>query len=470
MAPGARNFSANSGDLESRGRFIRLGLERSTGVVRLLATTAGRASGERIRSKLGRQECLSFSPFFFDRSMLSQDKERAGAGDADLPALDRAALVPPVARDGVRRSARASTRTAVPDIGDRRGSPAGEQHSFNRLAVVRRTFERRGLPQEVVGLLMEGSRKATHAAYESAWNSWCRWASGKHTDPLRSSLDGVLSYLTALHARGLAHATINLHRSMLSDMLPRIEGFPVGQHPTVVRLLRGCYNTNPPRPRYASTWDPKSVFDFAEQEGFNEFLSLRSLSLKTATLLALACFLRVSELASIDYASLELRRDAVSFNLSRPRKAQRSGSLRAFVVKRYPDPRCCPFVALRDYVDRTSPLRDQQSLLFVGLHKPHPVVTRSTLSRWIKTYLKSAGINTEVFSAHSTRGAAASKAVAEGTPIDALLRSADWSRESTFRKFYHREVLQNHPLKASEASPAIDRLLEDSRSESDEQS
>ena len=45
-----------------------------------------------------------------------------------------------------------------------------------------------------------------------------------------------------------------------------------------------------------------------------------------------------------------------------------------------------------------------------------------------------------MFSAHSTRGAAASKAVAAGISVDTVLRAGHWASASTFRKFYHREV------------------------------
>ena len=59
------------------------------------------------------------------------------------------------------------------------------------------------------------------------------------------------------------------------------------------------------------------------------------------------------------------------------------------------------------------------NLLFISYVKPHkPAV------------LSLAGTG-GVFTAHSTRGASTSAAARAGV-------AADWSRESTFRKFYHR--------------------------------
>ena len=63
-----------------------------------------------------------------------------------------------------------------------------------------------------------------------------------------------------------------------------------------------------------------------------------------------------------------------------------------------------------------------------------------------------AGVDSNIFSAHSTRGAASSKAAAVGVPIDSILATANWSRSSTFSKYYHRDI---HP--PGMASAVFDR-------------
>ena len=47
-------------------------------------------------------------------------------------------------------------------------------------------------------------------------------------------------------------------------------------------------------------------------------------------------------------------------------------------------------------------------------------------------------INTVVYSAHSTRGASTTAAVKQGVSIADILKTADWSKESTFKRFYYR--------------------------------
>ncbi|KZS10489.1 Uncharacterized protein APZ42_025037 [Daphnia magna] len=225
---------------------------------------------------------------------------------------------------------------------------------FSRLETLRRSYDVQGFSQPAIELFLVGSRANTNAAYESAWVNWRNWCLEWSCDPLRSDLALASAFLAHLHASGKSYSTINLHRSMLSATLSAIDGIPIGQQPLIVKLLKGCYNQNPPRPRYDFTWDPNRVFQFMSSLGSNEFLPLPPLSGKLVTLLALATLLRVSELASIAFASVELAVNTVRFSLSKPRKSQRSGPLQSFTLSACPDLNTCPVEALRFYVNRTS--------------------------------------------------------------------------------------------------------------------
>lgn len=229
---------------------------------------------------------------------------------------------------------------------------------------------------------------------------------------------------------------------MLSKTLSIIDGLPVGMHPLVKQLLSACFNLNPPKPRYESTWDSDIVIRYALASEPNESLSIASLSHKVVSLLALASLLRVGELSSIDFQSVRFADGRVCFALLKPMKAQHDGPLQSFMYEELPDEKCCPVKALRAYVDRTASRRNGVNInsLFIALRSPYAAVSPSTISRWIKSYLAAAGVDTSVFGAHSTRGAGASKATANGLSVDSVLRAGHWARESTFRRFYRREV------------------------------
>ena len=293
----------------------------------------------------------------------------------------------------------------------------------------------------MVNLLLEGTRTATDLAYSTAWKHWVHWCNRRDEDPLSNDLVKILEFLAHLFHSGRAYSTINVTRSALSATLDPINNISIGRHPLVQRFMRAVYNLNPPRPRYNGTWDVNKVLCFLQRQGPNEGLNLMALSPKLAILLALATFMRTSEIAAIDKSSVRFDESGVSFNLAKPRKSQKAGACQSFVIKRLADQLLCPISCLGHYVYTTDYLRTDanSSLLFISPVRPHKQVSANTISRWIKKILSQAGVGTE-FAAHSTRGAASSKAVASGIPIDSILKRGNWSHESTFTRFYRRRA------------------------------
>ena len=105
----------------------------------------------------------------------------------------------------------------------------------------------------------------------------------------------------------------------------------------------------------------------------------------------------------------------------------------------------CPVQCFQTYEEATAPLRQEGvSQLFLAVTKPHAPVASSTIARWLKSVLASAGVDTHTFSAHSTRGASTSAASMAGLTTKQILDTADWSSESTFKDFYHRGDVRAH--------------------------
>ena len=83
---------------------------------------------------------------------------------------------------------------------------------------------------------------------------------------------------------------------------------------------------------------------------------------------------------------------------------------------------------------------DKPDPLFSSYVKPHKQVTAQRLAHWVKDLLKEAGVDTEIFKAHSVRGTSTSAVLKKGLYIKYILETADWNRQSTFRKFYCRPL------------------------------
>ena len=79
-----------------------------------------------------------------------------------------------------------------------------------------------------------------------------------------------------------------------------MEGFLVGQHLLVVRLMKGIQNSRPAMPRYQHCWDINQVLDYIKSLPANMDLSLDLVTGKLATLMAITAPKRSSELGLLD--------------------------------------------------------------------------------------------------------------------------------------------------------------------------
>ena len=109
----------------------------------------------------------------------------------------------------------------------------------------------------------------------------------------------MLDFLTEKFEAGLKYRSLNCYRSALSSAVIPVDGFQVGQHPLVVRLMKGIFNSRPPEPRYSQTWDVSLVLKYIKSLGPSKDLSLKLLSRKLATLFALVLAHRSSDLSRL---------------------------------------------------------------------------------------------------------------------------------------------------------------------------
>ena len=97
----------------------------------------------------------------------------------------------------------------------------------------------------------------------------------------------------------------------------------------------------------------------------------------------------------------------------------------------------CPVKTLRAYIDQTKDQHaEKEYKLLLALNLS---VSTGTISRWLKEMLQIAGIKNK-FTAHSTRSALVSVAKAKRLEVREILNAGNWSRESTFNKFYNKEI------------------------------
>ncbi|KAM8975733.1 LOW QUALITY PROTEIN: uncharacterized protein RCH25_020573 [Pelodytes ibericus] len=329
----------------------------------------------------------------------------------------------------VLRSDHRPPRVSTPAINDR-------SVTLNSMADIRGPWFVADVSQTTLSLLEGAWAPGTRRAYRHAWGSWANWCMEHHTDPTVATVNVMLQFLTSLFEDGRAYRSINVYRSAISAGHLGFEGVPAGRHILVCRLLKGIRLNRPPRPRYSCLWDVNVVFILFQSWPNNCDLSLQQLSAKLAMLCCLISCKRVSDVRALDISARSFTPEGVSFDISRRTKT----SITSVFYPAFPhNPKLCPVLCLKKYELRTLPFRTQsRPELFLALRRPHSPISTTSLARWIKWVLTEAGVDTTVFTPHSTRGAMASKAFTLRCRLEDLLKAADWSRESTFKEFYFR--------------------------------
>ena len=268
------------------------------------------------------------------------------------------------------------------------------------------------------------------------------FASRRNISVFTPPLNKVLDFFTKMFKKGLGYSCLSTARSALSTYIS-IDGVPLGQHQLVKRFMKGVFNLRPSLPKYEVTWDTNIVLAFIKKLSPVRKLDLKMLTLKLVTLIALLTGQRCQTVHAIDLKDTTITKRHVKFRIKKLLKHSRPGKhLSELCIKAYaPDRRMCVVTVLNEYIKRTSSVRNSDQLL-ISYVKPHKPVTKATVARWIKQMLLLSGVDTEIFSAHSTRAAATSRAKFCQVPFDTILRTAGWSGDSTFTKYYNKDISQ----------------------------
>lgn len=278
--------------------------------------------------------------------------------------------------------------------------------------------------------------------YDNPLRRWWRFCVDNNIPLTKANPTDVIRFLTIRYNEGAAYGSLNTMRSAIALII----GPEIGQNAEIKRFFKGIARLRPSEPKYQSTWDPKIVLYYLKKRP-SESLSLEDLTKKLVTLIALITGQRMQTLALIDVRNI--RESVQSIEIKVPDTIKTSGPNKSQPALTLPfyneDKNICAAKTLQCYLARTKDLRrENNKRLFISFKKPHGVVSAQTLSRWIKAVLAQSGVDTNTFTAYSTRHAATSAAKRRGVSIDTIKRTAGWTeKSSTFAKFYDKPVSEN---------------------------
>ena len=179
--------------------------------------------------------------------------------------------------------------------------PKPEIFNLTAWLAVNRSFQSKGFSEDTRKLMVASWRSGTWKDYSikfKKFNSWCcEWEIDLNTATLTNCAD----FLSSLFQTGLKYRTILGYRSMLSVMLPQINGYPVGQHPDILRLLKGVFNSRPPVKQLVPEWDLQKVLDLLSNPPFEPMnkISLKCVTWKTFFLTPISTFRWCSDIQAL---------------------------------------------------------------------------------------------------------------------------------------------------------------------------
>ena len=232
----------------------------------------------------------------------------------------------------------------------------------------------------------------------------------------------ALEVLHSLKMRSVGYSVINTAKSALSKFIT-IDNHTVGMHPLVCRYLKGVFNEFPVLPKYSFTWDVGVVLKCISSMNTE---NVQHLSQKLATLLAILCGQRAREILSLmDIRNITMEETCLIIRIGDLLKTSNrkfhNGELK--FPKYIENTNICPVTTLKQYLHMTSKNRGEIKSLFITQVRPFKPASKDTIARWIRETLSKAGIDTSIFSPHSTRSAASSTAKKGSVPIDTILKT-----------------------------------------------
>ena len=281
---------------------------------------------------------------------------------------------------------------------------------------------------------------STKAKYKSGFNTWKNHCSRNKLNPKQTTIANIVNFMADQSVNEQkSYSTIRGYIcSMTSNNVQVIGCANWTNHPIIRKTMKGIFRKSPPTPLHVATWDIRSLLDHLERMDTSNEIQCAS---KLATLFMILSASRVNSLQKMKITNMYLCDSEVTFVMDEPLKHSRPGyPQRPSIFLSYPkNPSLCPVKTLKHYLTFRLAIPDTE-YLFVTSTLPRRKAHPDTIRRWITDTMLAAGIDTDNIKAHSCRAASSSAAKSVGVPIKTIMSSANWSNESTFKKFYKKYI------------------------------
>ena len=329
------------------------------------------------------------------------------------------------------------------------GAANQQEIPADRVEVIRRSRRQRGVSAKVTDYLQKARRTNTSKAYNRYWARYSKWCRTQEpvADPGQYDPNRLVEFLVA-HSH-FSYDYLNNFRSGIASVYKTThpEKAPIASTDVVKDFFASKRRNTIKMPnKTQEIWDVKVVLDEVRSWGTNEGLDDQQLQKKTIMLLCLATMWRPrSDIGRLQHRDVEFVHEGAGIIIGVTLIVREPKETQVKVSKLGPieDKEMCPVFTLKHWITRSGHWRQNlphdHSLFLAHIDSQPHSCKPSTVAKWVTEILTSAGVDTKIFKAHSTRAAASTKAVEQGSTIEGVKEHGNWSHKSqTFERYYYR--------------------------------
>jgi integrase len=284
--------------------------------------------------------------------------------------------------------------------------------------------------------VMSSVAPSTKKSYERIFFDFVSFFDSRGLDFDSLSIEVILLFMKKYV--GLSTSRIRTVVAALKFFLKVYRRLDLVENPLLDMFSKGAQNLAPIPREKNEIWNPATVLNWIESQPLP--VSFLPCAREALILLLLATGWRVDDVWKLS-CSVTFSEDAAVFSFVEKRQCKIKGkftSSQAVGCFKTCE-RICPIKAVKRFQVCANDSRSDGTFLFISSTGKR--ASKDTLRKWAELILLQAGIRA---SAGSCRSASTSAACEKRRSIDDIMKSAGWSSENTFRKFYHRTVLPAH--------------------------
>lgn len=395
----------------------------------------------------------------------SPEQDQAGTSsncDSGGTLLAECFVVPSSTTVGSGSSLASLTSSGANDLSQDSTSITTAELDALRVATLRQQLVNKNLNAQAVEdlLAQKLAPTGTNLSYRKNQLRFLKWALDKNVSVTSFTPAQLVNFLADMKQRhGLQAATLKTLRAAVSHFHDNPASIRTSND--INLYIDSQMKQAPPMPIHRPTIDITPALIHARSIVSRATTSIKQLQQKLAFLLAMAAFLRPSDLARIPYSSCSiLDTGCLTFNVVAPKETRgKRRIIKPFTIHPHAsDVELCPvqcFKALRDHPGLAA--RPSGSQLFVKSNLIDQPLSSSTLSTWLhREFIQLCTAEPGI----SIRSLASSRALDLGVSKDHIVTLGNWASSSTFEQHYQRNQMAQIDFTSTVLSDPIDHFFD----------